>query len=469
MEKVGILVISYGSRAVAMMDAFLHSEEYSPRFYVIDKQKNPYNVKHAEKHMVVSDFDLEEITRFAKKYRDSLDFGIVGPEKPIIAGIRDVIEKKTKIPLICPTKRFAIEGSKIAQRLLFQKIAPEVNPRFKVFDSKDYSSTTQVKKNVYAWLKELNNQVAVKPDKATAGKGVGVWGDHFNTPEEVFEHFLSNYKYGPVIIEEKVEGEESSFQAFCDGKRLIALPETRDYKRAFDNDEGPNTGGMGAYKAAGDKLPFMSQKDREQEIDLVNKVFSKLRGKGSNAELRGVPFYVAFIHTSVGPKILEVNSRPGDPEIMNLLPILENDFVEICYNMINGNLKNVNFRKQSTVVTYKVPPSYGGYSTKFADQINKSEVGTTLDLSDVEKMVKKNPESFRVYPGSMELKDGKNFALSSRAVCVVGIGDDINGAREKSLEGIAAIRGGALWNRKDIAAKAHIDNSIRHMADLRRH
>ena len=146
MEKVGILVISYGSRAAAMIGAFCRSEEYAPKFYVVDKQKNPFNVKYAEKHTVISDFNLDEIAKFAKKYRDQIDFGIVGPEKPIIAGVRDVVEKKTKIPMICPTRKYAIEGSKIAQRQLFQKVAPDVNPRFKVFDPKDYSSTTQVKK-----------------------------------------------------------------------------------------------------------------------------------------------------------------------------------------------------------------------------------------------------------------------------------------------------------------------------------
>ena len=467
MEKVGILVVSYGSRAAAMIDAFVRSENYSPKFYIVDKQNNPFNIKHAEKHTVISNFDLKEIAKFAKKYRDNIDFGIVGPEKPIIAGVRDVVEEKTKIPIICPTKEYAIEGSKIAQRKLFDKVAPEVNPRFKVFDPKDYSSTSQVKKSVYAWLKELDNQVAVKPDKATAGKGVGVWGDHFNSPEEVFEHFLSNYEHGPVIIEEKVEGEESSFQTFCDGKHLIALPETRDYKRAFDDDMGPNTGGMGAYKNTGDILPFMTKDDREKEIELVNRVFMKLKGKSSNPDLRGVPFYAAFIHTSKGPKILEVNSRPGDPEIMTLLPVLDDDFVEVCYKMIDGNLRKVNFKKKATVVTYKVPPAYGGYSTKFPDKVNKADVDTAIDLSVAENLAVKKGD-LRIYPGSMELREGENFALGSRTVAVVGIGDTIDEAREKSLEGIGAIKGGALWNRSDIAVKAHIDKSVQHMEELRR-
>jgi phosphoribosylamine---glycine ligase len=467
MEKVGILVISYGSRAAAMIDAFVRSEEYAPKFYVVDKQRNPFNLRHAEKHTVIPDFNLTEITKFAKKHRDQIDFGIVGPEKPIIAGVRDMVEKKAGIQMICPTRNYAIEASKIAQRRLFQKVAPEVNPEFKVFDPKDYSSTAQVKKSVYAWLKELNNEVAVKPDRATAGKGVGVWGDHFSTPEEVFEHFMSNYEHGPVIIEQKVEGEESSFQAFCDGKRLIPLPETRDYKRAFDEDKGPNTGGMGSYKDAKDVLPFMTLRDREKEVELVNRVFVELKGKGSNPELRGIPFYAAFIHTDKGPKILEVNSRPGDPEIMNLLPALADDFVEVCYNMRDGNLRKVNFVEKATVVTYKVPPNYGGYSTVYPDRVDKTQVDTAIDLTEAQKLTKKDG-SIRVYPGSMELRNRENFALGSRTVAVVGLGDSIQEAREKSLEGIDAIGGGALWNRSDIAAKKHINQSIQHMSELRR-
>jgi phosphoribosylamine--glycine ligase len=467
MEKVGILVISYGSRAAAIIDTFIRSEEYKPEIYVIDKQKNPFNIKNAKQHVVVSDFNLKEIVKFAKRNQDKIDFGIVGPEKPIIAGVRDIVEKETHIPIICPTKKYAIEGSKVAQRQLFQKVAPEVNPRFKVFDPKDYGGVGQVKKSVYAWLKELNNQMAVKPDRATAGKGVGVWGDHFSTREEVFEHFLSNYEYGAVIIEEKVEGEESSFQTFCDGKHLVPLPETRDYKRAFDGDEGPNTGGMGSYKDSGDMLPFMKLRNREKEIELVNNIFRELKGKGSNPELRGVPFYAAFIHTSRGPKILEVNSRPGDPEIMNLLPVLADDFVEVCYNMLDGNLRKVNFEQMATVVTYKVPSSYGGYSTKFPEQVDKNEVDTPVDLTDAQKLVSKQG-NLRVYPGSMELRDGENYALGSRTVCAVGIGDNIQEARENSLKGIGAIKGGALWNRTDIAAREHIETSVKHMEKLRR-
>jgi phosphoribosylamine--glycine ligase len=467
MEKVGILVISYGSREAAIIDALVRGQNYKSAIYVVDKQRNPFNVKRAEEHVVIPDLNVKEIAKFARKRKGSIDFGIVGPEKPIVEGVRDIIEDETGIPIICPTKEFAIEASKVAQRELLQRVAPEANPKFKVFNPKNYTNLSSVKRDVYAWLDALSNQAVVKPDRPAAGKGVGVWGDHFNSREQLFEHFVSNYAYGPVIVEEKVEGEESSFQALCDGRHLVFLPETRDYKRAFDGDRGPNTGGMGSYKDSGEILPFMTEADREKEIELVTKLFSELRKKASKTDLRGVPFYDAFIHTSKGPRILENNSRPGDPEIQNILPLLKDDLVDICYKIIEGNLTNVSIDPKASVVTYKAPPDYGGYSSAFPDQINKDEIDTPVILGEAEKLERKYGGSIRIYPGSLDLRNAKVYSLSSRAVCVVGAADDIQTAREISLEGLKAIRGGALWNRDDIAAREHIDKSIEHMSRLR--
>jgi phosphoribosylamine--glycine ligase len=467
MERIGIIIVSYGSREAAMVDAFSRSGTYKAEMYIADKQKNPFNVERAREHVVIPNLDINEICKFAKKHEKRIDFGIVGPEKPIIDGIRDLIEKETRIPMICPTEEYAIEASKVAQRHLFQKVAPEANPRFRVFNPKDYGSLTQVKKAVFSWLDELGNQAVVKPDVPAAGKGVGVWGDHFNTREQLFEHFLSNYEYGSVIIEEKIEGEESSFQAFCDGKHIVPLPETRDYKRAFDGDKGPNTGGMGSYKDKGDWLPFMASSDKEKETEVVNKVFSRLHGKGSNVGLRGIPFYVAFIHTGKGPKILENNSRPGDPEILNLLPILKDDFIDICFKILDGNLTRVELEAKATVATYKAPPSYGGFKDVFPQEVEQNDVNRPIDMDAAYALTKKYRDSIRVYPASMELRNGETYALTSRTVGVVGIGDGIEAAREISLEGIQAIKGGSLWHRTDIASKEHIAKSVEHMRKLR--
>ncbi len=467
MEKIGVLVVSYGAREVAMADALLRSKNYQVELYVADKQCNPYNAKNATKHVVIPTLDINEICKFAKTNKDKLDFVMVGSEKPIIEGIRDLIEKQTGIPVICPTKEYAIEESKIAQRLLFEEIAPDANPRFKIFHPADFKDK-DIQKSVYNWLDELDNQAVVKPDKPALGKGVGVWGDHFANRDQLFEHFMSNFKYGSVLIEEKIEGEESSCMGFCDGKHFIPLPDTRDYKRAFDDDKGPNTGGMGSYKDVADYLPFLTASEHEKELALADKVFRGWKTKiKDDTALRGVPLYLAFMHTGKGIKILEINSRPGDPEIMNLLSIIKDDFVDVCLKMVKGNLNGVAMENSATVLTYKVPADYGGYADAFPDKANKQSVNTPVDLGNVDELVKKFGDKIRIYPGSMELRDGKNYALKSRAVGILGIGGSIEEARQISQEGAKAIIGGALWNRTDVASKQHIAKSIRHMKQLR--
>lgn len=467
MEKVGILVVSYGARAVAMVDAFTRSTKYDVNLYIADKQRNPFNLEKSVEHVVVPDLNVDKICQFAESNQEEIDFGIVGPEKPIINGIRDLVEKRTDISMICPTKKYAIEASKVAQRQLFQEIVPEVNPRFKIFNPKEHNDVRETKKAVYSWLDQLENKAVVKPDKPAAGKGVGVWGDHFSTREELFEHFYANLQEGSVIIEEKIEGEESSFQAFCDGKHLVPLPAVRDYKRAFNGDKGPNTGGMGSYKDLGDVLPFMTEGEREKEVEIAKKIFEHWVD-AENEGLRGIPLYLAFIHTGKGVKILENNSRPGDPEIQNILPLLKDDFVDVCFQILEGNLRDIELKERATVVTYKAPPNYGGYKDVYPDKVNSKETDKPVDLKEAYQLTRKYEGDLQIYPASMERRNGETYPLTSRAVCAVGSGEDIEKARKISLEGLNVIKGGGLWYRTDIASKEHIENSIRHMEDLRR-
>jgi phosphoribosylamine--glycine ligase len=458
-EKVGVLIVSYGSRAASIADALCRSESYEVKLYDADKQRNPFILERAADYII--SLDVNEIAKFARKHKDDIDFGIVGPEGPIIDGVRDVVEKEAGIPMICPTREYALEGSKVAQRLLLERCYPEANPRFRVFDPKDYASEEDVKKDLWPWLDELDDQVAVKPDNPAAGKGVGVWGDHFNTREELFDLFLSNYQAGKVLVEEKVEGEEFSLQFFSDGKHLVETPCVRDYKRAFDGDRGPNTGGMGCYKDTDYKLPFMEDSDWEEGLRIGKRIFEELRGNGSNPGLRGIPLYMAYTCARDGVKVFEINSRPGDPEIQNLMPIVKGDFVEACYRMIEGKLTKLEFEPLATVVTYAVPMTYGGYRKRYSGD-------TRVDLKEVYKLRDEYGGRLKVYPGSMEIRDdGKTYTLSSRTVCCVGLAENIEDARNISLEGIGLIDG-PLWNRWDIGSKEHIGNSIEHVKRLRR-
>src|SRR4030065_522297 len=168
MEKTGVLVVSYGARETAMVDAFARSPNHKVELSIADKQRNPFNMEKAVKHVVIPGLNIEEICKFAENNKDKSDFAIVGPEKPIIEGARDLVERETGIPVICPKQEYAIEASKVQQRLLFQEITPEANPRFKIFNPDAHKSTREVQKAVYDWLDELDNQAVVKPDKPAA-------------------------------------------------------------------------------------------------------------------------------------------------------------------------------------------------------------------------------------------------------------------------------------------------------------
>lgn len=416
-------------------------------------------------HKVIPDLNVKKIHIFAQKHRNKIGFAIAGSEAPIIAGLKDLLEGKLGIPTIAPSQRYALEASKANQRLLLEECFPDVNPRFKIFHIETRSDTAKVLRAAQRWIHELGgvHSIVIKPDKPGFGKGVGVGGEHFTEMKEALHHFknlLGERLQETVIIEEKIEGEESSFQAWCDGKTLSVMPETRDYKRAFDGDTGPNTGGMGSYRNVDEWLPFMNPSDRANEIKVAQTLLNHLKNRGRNPNLLGVPFYIAFIHTSSTPKILEINSRPGDPEIMNILPTMDTDLVDVCFDMINGSLNQVRYLKKASVVTYAVPLTYGSYREKYSGD-NK------VRLEEAYRVSSQRKGHLLVYPGSMEQRGTSMYALKSRVVALIGIGDSIAEAREWSLQGIKCIDG-PLWNRWDIASDQHINDSIIHLNNLRK-
>lgn len=482
MERVKVLIVSYGAREAAILDTLCRSDKYHVVPIVIDKQANPLNLRWAKEregvHIVDPKLNTDTILEVLEKYQSEISYGLCPNEGPIVNSLRDEAEMSgIKVPLLFPTREYALEKSKVEQRKLLDHICPDANPEFKVFYPKDYENDSgKLRDDVVAWVNELGgvDGAVVKPDEPGFGKGVGVGGEHFSTIDELFSHASSLYELTtpegtvrkPFIIEERLDGEESSFQAYCDGNRLAILPETRDHKRAFDDDIGPNTGGMGSYMDNKPWLPFMTQGDREKEEEMGKTIHEYLKGGGRNPNLLGMPYYIAFIHTIDEPKILEINSREGDPEIINVLTVMKNDLVDLHFDMINGNLKNIEVEKTASVVTYKVPPNYGGFEKSFPEHVKSGEVGKPVDLNNAYKLSEDLNGVIMIYPGSMELKDGNTYALRSRTVASVGIGDDIQSARDLSLTGLNAIKGGSLWHRTDIGSREHIGRSIKHMENL---
>ena len=399
---VGVLLVGYGSREACMAETLSMSPQ-GVRLFIADRQRNPLNVRLAAEHVVVNDMNVEEIFRFAERHAHELDFVLVGPEAPIIAGIRDIIEGRLHIPVIAPSKAAAVEGSKSRQRQIIERVAPDANPPFKVFPRDVSTSPLDIRKELKVVLSEFG-EVVVKPDYPASGKGVGVWGDHFSTAEDFIEYFSSLYSQGPVIVEKKVDGEEFSLQFLSDSKHLVPVPAVRDYKRAFDNDVGPNTGGMGSYKDVGETLPFMSFTDLERGVEVAKRLFEALIAEAGEGAMRGFPLYMAYAISRDGLKVFEINSRAGDPEIMCVLTLLEDDFADTCFRMIDGTLDQVHLKRMATVITYLVPQSYGSAELMGFRQVE-------VDLSACEAIAAKSDGSMRIYPGALDLKDGKAFSL----------------------------------------------------------
>lgn len=458
MDRVGVLVVSKCLSSAAIVDMFLRSEKYAPEFYIAERQDNPFNAERAKEHRVIPGLEISEVVKFAKKFTRMIAFGLCDTEDFVIAGGRDLLEKEAGIPMVCVTKKYAVERSKAAQRLLFDRICPNVNPSYRIFDPRQYRSQADAVEDMRTVIKGMNQPV-IKPDAPARGAGVGVWGSDFRTELEAERFFLGAYSKGRVVVEEKIEGEESSFHAFSDGRHFCPTPLTRDYKRALDGNRGRLTGGMGSYRDATERLQFISDAEWSEVLRTEEEAFRKWKGRGSNPGLRGIVEYDALMHTGSGFKILERNSRGGNTESINLFTTLEDDPADLCFRMIEGTLRKVRFRRQASVVTCVVPSQYG-----ISETAGNSD--GEIDLFRAITLQKEHDQSVRVLPMDVRVEGGKAVHGSSRCVAVVGIGEGIEEARDFSLVAAQQI-GGDLRYRDDIASEEDRVRSCNHMNALR--
>jgi phosphoribosylamine---glycine ligase len=462
MDKVGILIVSKCLSSSAMIDAFQRSERYVPEFYVLERQVNPFNFERARVHRVLPDLDVAKVARFARRHKEDLAFGLTDTEDFITAGGRDVVEAESGVPMICVTGEFAVEKSKADQRLLFERVCPGANPRYRVFDPKEYPSEAEAVSEMRRLSGELGGGFVIKPDAPARGAGVGVWGKDFRTEEEAVEFFKNVYSKGRVVVEERIEGEESSFHAFSDGRHFVPAPLTRDYKRSLDGDKGKLTGGMGSYRGPRGVLPFLPPSEWERVVRLEREAFEKWKGKGSNPGLRGIVLYDALMHTKGGFKILERNSRGGNTEQISILTTMLDDYVDVCYRMLDGALKGIRFSNEASVVTCAVPLGYGGAPAP-------GGVEESVDLGPAFALEKRRGGDLRVFPMDLRLDAGTGRTLigSSRSVAVAGIAHTLEEAHDISVQGVRAL-GGQFRHRDDVGSAADIARSKEHLRSLRR-
>jgi len=353
-----------------------------------------------------------------------VDYAIIGPETPIAAGFVDTLET-SGVRCVAPKRAAAqIETSKSFARILLSEAAPEANARF--FLAHDQ---TEVKDAI----KELGaDNVVVKPDGLTGGKGVKVLGEHLSSIDEATEYATALAKKdGIVIIEEKVRGTEFTVQAFVDGMHVYPMPLVRDYKRAYDGDRGPNTGSMGSYSSEGHRLSYVGRKEMDSAVSVMERAVNAIR-IATGTEYVGV-LYGQFMKSEQGVRLIEFNARFGDPEAINVLSILSSSMDDLCCSLIDRNLMRPRFESVATVCVYLVP---NGYPSTDVAKDSPIDVHSVADSE--------------TYYASVYEKNGKVFTTSSRAVALLGKGSSINDARARVYRDASLVKG-HLRYRSDIA------------------
>ena len=347
--------------------------------------------------------------------------------------------EKAGIGCVGPTRELAqLETSKGFTRNLLRKYNIDASPKFRIFDKNNIGGAE-------AFLNELGRYV-VKPDGLTGGKGVKVLGEHLQTKGEALAYcskVLETHK--SVIVEEKLEGEEFSLQTLTDGNSFLHFPPVQDHKRAFENDTGANTGGMGSYSDANLLLPFLTEGDVEAAKKTTEQVSAAI--KQELGSYKGV-IYGGFIKTSSGIKLIEYNARFGDPEAMNVLPLLKTNFVEICKAVVEGKLSGVSaeFDNKATVCKYVVPQGYP----------ENPKAGKITVPTDTKALI---------YYASVDEKDGGIWTTNSRGVAFVGMGDTI-GEAEQIAEDAASKVTGAVYHRRDIGTKELVQKRVEHIRQI---
>lgn len=430
-----VLVVGSGGRENAIVDALARSA-YKPKIYAAMGNLNPGIRRKASDYLLEKETNVPAITEYAEDR--GIDFAVIGPEAPLAAGLVDELYDRG-IPAASPTKNAArLEFDKAWTRTFMARNGIRGTPRFKVYEDLG---------DAYRYLEEYPDSV-IKPAGLTGGKGVKVMGEHLKSLAEGKAYLEQVLKDGRVVIEERLGGEEVTIQAFVDGKNVVPMPTVQDHKRAYENDMGPNTGGMGSYTDHTEILPFMDLDDYSEGVEIMKATVDALK-KELGIVYKGA-LYGQFMITADGMKVIEYNARFGDPEAMNVLSLLKTDFVEICQAMIDGSLDkmSIEFDRSATVCKYVVPKGYPEHPHK------------DLPLTVTEK-----PE-YKVFYASVNERDGKVYTTSSRSLAIVGTADTIEEAEILAEMGLSNVQG-EFHCRHDIGKESLIMKRIEHMDAIR--
>lgn len=371
--------------------------------------------------------ELDKLLEFA--YSEKIDLTVVGPEQPLSLGIVDLFEDHG-LKVFGPRKNAAIiEASKAFSKDLMQKYQVPT-AAYGVFDAVEPA---------VAFIKQTGAPIVVKADGLAAGKGVII----AQTCEEAIaavKDMLSGNAFGSagsrVVVEEFLTGEEASFLAITDGKEIIPLASAQDHKAIFDGDQGPNTGGMGAYSPA----PVVTPAVHEQAMQSILK--PTIDGMAAEGRpYRGV-LYAGLMINGGQVKTLEFNARFGDPECQPLLMRMKSDLVPVLMAVANGDLSGmtIDWHDKAAVCVVMAAKGYPGEYSKGNEIIGLEEAAKLDDLY--------------VFHAGTNLKDGRCVTNGGRVLGVTALGESVQKAIELAYRGVDRISWPGVQYRRDIGKKA---------------
>ncbi|MCX5670119.1 MAG: phosphoribosylamine--glycine ligase [Planctomycetota bacterium] len=418
-----ILVIGSGGREHALAWKLAQSR-HCTKLYAAPG--NPGIAKVAQGVPIKPD-DLKGLVEFAQK--EKVDLTLVGPEKPLIDGLVDRF-RKAGLRVFGPNQKAAqVEGSKAWSKAVMTHFA---------VPTAEYH-TFQRLADALRYIENHEEPLVVKASGIAAGKGVFVCRNQQEARRAV-ETIMTQKAFGEagdtVVIEERLTGEEASILALVDNSTIYSLESSQDHKAVFDGDQGPNTGGMGAYSPAPVVTERLQAKiDREILVPMVHGM------KTEGAPYSGL-LYAGVMVTPGGPKVLEFNARFGDPEAQPLLVRLKSDLVEALEATIDNRLDRVTLEWDPRPAVCVVMAS-GGYP----DAYEKGKEITGLEKADA-------MEGVVVFHAGTREEDGKLYTDGGRVLGVTAIGRDITEARDRAYEAVRAIHFHRAHWRTDIGAKA---------------